>query len=85
LDHKIENKISKQIIDHNSDVIIRSFQFGFTQIEVAIVYIDGLTDKMIIQDKILKSIMYDLIAINPEQNLSDDFDLKSWIKEGSGA
>ncbi|MCH5584648.1 spore germination protein [Shimazuella sp. AN120528] len=69
----------KQNIGHNTDVIFRSFQLGTTKLKAAIVYVDGLVDKDLIQDQILKSMIYDLSSIYSEEQLSDHDHLKDWV------
>lgn len=50
-------ELLKGIITESSDLIIRTFIFG-RQIKAAIIYIDGLTDKALISETILKPLMY---------------------------
>lgn len=47
----------KDIITESSDLIIREFVFA-KQIKAAIIYIDGLVDKALISETILKPLMY---------------------------
>jgi spore germination protein len=69
----------KQAIGHNTDVIFRSFLLGSTGIEASIVYVDGLVDKKLIQDQILKSMIYDLAGIFSKEALPTPDHLKDWI------
>lgn len=50
----------KGIIGNSSDIIIRKFSFGRKRpVQAAIVYIDGLADKALVNESILKPLMYD--------------------------
>lgn len=64
----------RAILGSSSDVIIREFAFGHHQtIHAAIIYIDGLVDIAIINDNIMKALMYDicLIGARDTTDLSD--------------
>jgi spore germination protein len=47
----------RQEIGHNSDVHFREFHLGLSDIRAAIVYVDGLSDKELIDKHIIKSLM----------------------------
>ncbi|HEU5139740.1 MAG TPA: spore germination protein [Bacillales bacterium] len=49
-------QILKTSIGHSPDVVIRPFKLGNTDIDAAIVYIEGLADKRIINEHILSSL-----------------------------
>ncbi|WP_160678277.1 spore germination protein [Clostridium sp. C8-1-8] len=50
----------KNIFGQNTDVVFREFSFGNNkQIKAAIIYVEGLAEKTIINDIIMKSFMYD--------------------------
>ncbi len=70
----------KQVIGHNSDVIFRSFELGFTKLQATIVYIDGMIDKDLIQNTILKQMMQELPKSYTEENLPTNQDLIQWIQ-----
>lgn len=50
----------RKILGTSSDIIMREFSFGNRcQIDGAVIYIDGLTNKATIDDSIIKPLMYD--------------------------
>ncbi|AHF06470.1 spore germination protein [Desulfitobacterium metallireducens] len=58
----------KGIIGASSDIVIRKFAFGYKrQIQAAIIFIDGLTDKALINENIMKPLMYDIRFIYKEE------------------
>ena len=59
LTEKLEDNLLtlKNIITESSDLIIREFVFG-NRIKAAIIYIDGLIDKALVNEDILKPLMY---------------------------
>ena len=52
-------ELIKQQIGHNSDVRFRKFNIGRTDIQAGIVFVDGLSDKEIIDKHIMKLLMDD--------------------------
>src|SRR5690242_17902333 len=52
-------ELIKQEISHNSDVHIREFRIGRTGIRSAIIFVEGLSDKDLIDKHIMKSLMAD--------------------------
>ncbi len=66
--------VLRNILGSSSDIIIREFSFGYDQsTQAAIIYIDGLVDVGIVNDSIMKALMYDigLIASKDTIDLSD--------------
>jgi spore germination protein len=59
----------KAMLDKPSDLITREFTIGNTQHRCAIVYLDGLADKMVINDQIIKNIQIESVV--SEKELSD--------------
>jgi spore germination protein len=57
------------MLDNPNDLIIREFTIGNTNHRCAIVYIDGLADKTVIDDQILKSIQIE--SVESEKKLTD--------------
>lgn len=49
----------KDILGESNDIIIRDFTFGQKPLHATLIYIDGLADKRIINDNILKPLVYD--------------------------
>lgn len=82
--NKISSKVSDSIkyvqtkLGQSSDIVIREFQVGRQgQIELALVYTDGLADKIFVQKFILKTLMIDMreaefnIKANSQINIPD--------------
>ncbi|MFD4820676.1 spore germination protein [Peribacillus butanolivorans] len=67
IDENIHN--IKSILDTPSDLITREFTIGNTHHRCAIVYLDGLADKMVINDPIIKNIQIE--SVESEKELSD--------------
>jgi Bacillus/Clostridium GerA spore germination protein. len=58
----------KNIIGDSTDIIIRKFAFGYKRkIQAAIIFIDGLTDKALVNENIMKPLMYDIRFIYKEE------------------
>nr|WP_235842097.1 spore germination protein [Neobacillus fumarioli] len=55
-------ELVRREIGHNSDVNIREFKLGYTEIRAAIIFISGLSDKELIDSYILKSLMLNFPA-----------------------
>jgi spore germination protein len=47
----------RETIGQNSDVIFRSFNLGGSKWKAAVIYIDGLVDKMVLNEQIIKPLM----------------------------
>lgn len=58
-DFDLDLELVKQEIVHNSDVQLREFNIGRTGIRAAIIFVDGLSDKDLIDKHIMKSLMLD--------------------------
>ncbi|MGM0875145.1 MAG: spore germination protein [Bacillota bacterium] len=56
-DFDLDLELVKQEIGHNSDVNVREFNIGRTGIRAAIIFVDGLSDKDLIDKHIMKSLM----------------------------
>jgi spore germination protein len=50
----------KAFLQDSSDVVFREFKLGLNQISCALVYVDGLVDKSIIHEQIMKTMMYEI-------------------------
>lgn len=65
--------ILKDIFGTSRDIIIREFAFGHKrQVKAALIFIDGLTDKVIINESIIKPLIFDSRLIGQEERLEDD-------------
>ncbi|WP_420911271.1 spore germination protein [Lysinibacillus fusiformis] len=53
----LDVKFIKKKIGHNSDVHFREFIIGHTDIQAAIIFVEGLSDKDLIEQNIMKSLM----------------------------
>lgn len=52
-------QLFKKEIGHNSDVHFREFNIGLTSIRAVLIYVEGLSDKELIDKHIMKSLMQD--------------------------
>ena len=90
---ELENDLEllRDAIAESSDLITRTFIFG-RQIKAAIIYIDGLTDKALISETILKPLMYrtdgnplpekvDLEYVRAELLFTGSIDTKKALKD----
>lgn len=69
LDDNLE--LIRKIYHGSSDVVFREFSGGTNkEFKMAVIYIDGLVDKTLINDEILKSIMLEARAVNPNSGIS---------------
>lgn len=59
-DLKENLKVLKSILGTSNDIVIREFSFGYDEkINASIIFVDGLTDRMTINESIIKPLMYD--------------------------
>lgn len=64
-------EIAQEILGESSDIVTRIFPVGKdSKTEVGIIYTDGLVDKILIQDFILKALMIDIRKTNLESDIS---------------
>ncbi len=67
-DLKQNLKMLRNILGPSSDVVIREFSFGCEEkINAALIFLDGMTDKTIINESIIKPLMYHTRLISPEE------------------
>lgn len=59
----------KELLKDNSDVVYRKFSFG--QWKAALIYIDGMADKILLDDYVLESLMVDYKKINNLDQMKD--------------
>lgn len=77
----LDLELVKLEIGHNSDVHFREFYIGNTGIRAAIIFLDGLSDKELIDNHILKTLMFDFsIGYKHDQIRVKGNDLKEFIK-----
>lgn len=58
----------RRLLGISSDVVIREFSFGYKgQVNGALIFIDGMTDKSVINESIIKPLMYDSRLICREE------------------
>ncbi|KPU27457.1 spore gernimation protein [Caloranaerobacter sp. TR13] len=94
-DSKQENSISiskdietnlkkiKEILKDCDDIVYREFTVGERQnFKFAIVYVDGLTDKMLVNDYVLESLMHQARGLEPHPN-SIKSNLYELVKKGN--
>ena len=67
----------RQEVGNSPDVIIREFKLGSSQVQVAAVYTDGLADKKMVGDFVMRSLMIDTAEETFKSMVSDQnvFDL----------
>jgi spore germination protein len=71
----------RQEIGQNSDLRFREFQLGHTEIHLAVIYIDGLSDANLINQYILNGLMLGGPRLDhAEHSLRDAGELKQFIK-----
>lgn len=80
-DLKFNINYIKEMLGNSSDIVTRDFQAGEAgNINLAIVYTDGLSDKVVIQDFILETLMLEIRSINLNSNPIEASDLYEVIK-----
>ncbi len=65
LDKSVSKNLDKfkAFLEESSDAVFREFKLGMQGIPCALVYIDGLVDKMLIHEQILKPMMYQIAIL----------------------
>ncbi len=64
-------ELIRKIYHGSSDIVFREFSGGTNkEFKMAIIYVDGLVDKTIIHEEILKSIMLEARAVKPNSGIS---------------
>lgn len=64
----------KAFLEESSDAVFREFKLGSQGIPCALVYIDGLVDKTIIHNHILKGLMYEIALLESKRGDAIDLD-----------
>lgn len=65
----------KDILGNSTDIIYREFYFGEnSQVHGALIFLEGLSNKQLINDNIMKPLMYDLKLWNVSKSLSKNLD-----------
>ncbi|MDK2823358.1 MAG: spore germination protein [Clostridia bacterium] len=73
----------KNVFTNCSDIIFREFIVGYkTQIKAALIYVDGLADKVSIHDYIIKSLTLEARASKPDEELQGE-DIYKWIENAA--
>lgn len=72
----------RQEFGNSPDVIIREFEIGSYQVQVAAVYTDGLTDKKMVGDFVMRSLMIDT-AEETFKNMVSDKNVFDFIKNNA--
>ena len=69
----------KSIFANCSDIVYREFLIGYkTPVKAALIYVDGLIDKVAVHDHLLKSLTLEARGSEPDEELLSD-DLYQWI------
>ena len=53
----------KAFLEESSDIVFREFKLGLNEIHCALTYVDGLIDKEVVNNHILKSFMYQVTIL----------------------
>ncbi len=84
LHHDLKENLQqiKQEVGNSPDVIIREFEIGSSQVQIAAVYIDGLADKNMVGDFVMRSLMIDT-AEETFKNMVSDKNIFDFIKNNA--
>jgi spore germination protein len=65
LDKSVEKNLEKfkAFLEESSDIVFREFKLGTQGIPCALVYVDGLVDKSVVHEQILKPMMYQITML----------------------
>lgn len=84
IDKNIEVNITnlRDMLGKSSDIIIREFSFDISgqKIKACVCFIDGVGDKNMIDEYIIKPLMVNIHIINHNENLTRDIDQFAYIK-----
>lgn len=69
LSKRVEENYKKfqAFLKESSDAVFRKFKLGRSRIDCALVYIDGLTDQNVIQDSILRPMMFEISQFEKQE------------------
>lgn len=71
----------RQSLGRSDDLVVREFDIGnHSELKAAVIYLDGLTDRTVIDEYILGSLMLDLQGKIPESHLISHEHMYLWIK-----
>lgn len=73
-------ELVKKEIGHSLDFVFRQFKLGSTDLQAAMVFIDGLTDHDLI-DRIIKSLTLDVTESYPAKQLPENVNIKDFLKD----
>jgi spore germination protein KA len=74
----------RQELGNSPDVIIREFELGSSEVQIAVVYNSGLADKMMVGDFVMRSLMIDS-AEKIYKNMESDKNIFDFIKNNAFA
>ena len=76
LSKSVEDNLKKfkTFLEESSDAVFREFKLGSQGIPCALVYIDGLVDKTVIHNHILKGLMYEIALLESSRDHSIDLE-----------
>lgn len=86
LSHKLTINLDrlKIIFGNSNDIVIREFNIGRnSQIQGALLFVEGMTDKLIINESLIKPLMYGIPYSGTEEVITIDTIKKSMISIGS--
>ncbi|HEY0826791.1 MAG TPA: spore germination protein, partial [Bacilli bacterium] len=84
LHHDLKTNLNriKQEVGNSPDVVIREFAIGSPQVQVAVVFIDNMIDKKLVDDFVMRSLMID-IAGETFRNKAADKNVFDFIKDNA--
>lgn len=86
LSHNLTSNLArlKKIFGTSNDIVIREFNIGRKgQIKGALLFVEGMTDKLLINESLIKPLMYGIPYSGTEEVVTIDTIMKSMISIGS--
>lgn len=72
----------RQEVGNSPDVVIREFEIGSSQIQIAAVYTSGLADKNMVSDFVMRSLMIDTVDVTFQNGVSEE-NIFDFIKDNA--
>ncbi|PWU03046.1 MAG: spore germination protein, partial [Bacteroidetes bacterium] len=72
----------RQNVGNSPDVVIREFEIGSSQIQIAAVYTSGLADKNMVSDFVMRSLMIDTVDVTFQNGVSEE-NIFDFIKDNA--
>ncbi|WP_202076926.1 spore germination protein [Caldalkalibacillus salinus] len=75
-------KLVREVFGQSDDLVIRQIELGgVATLNAAVIFLDGLTDRNVIDEYILKSLMMDVQGKIPQESRQGSESLYFWVKE----